>query len=485
MTHPWTKNYSLYRQILSEPERFILNYLVPNINESEAAFKRRVLLSPSFSIVKNNIEKIKNAFVREFHKILRLGGPVSYHRFVYQTQTMDAFLANNIVSEVLGMGRVAIFVDRSPQDESANRSAKFTNPPYLHYFTAEHINELRYDRNTLVFASLVSWNDAYPTQITLELTPDGVVATHGDSESYILALPEIPLVVIDLGVGLIESVARHQIALLNIESSSTLNVINTNFPIYTEQVDAMQTLADIVKNAETEEVKVGPEDGRRYSKGLERPQFINPSSEPVKASILKENQLISQINEMMGFDAEGNIHILTNLSYLFEAAERKIAELWAMYTSEDPPLIEYPKEFPMIVDTDYITKLFDFVDRIPVRSYKEALLSKISGMLIPGLVIDEELTSLPALETRPKDIYEDLRNGLLSVKTASLLRGYAEDEHVQAREDHIDRLKRIQAAQTSPGAAARGLPDLDPNPDSGKIEKEGKPQRGEGNDPSS
>jgi hypothetical protein len=61
-------------------------------------------------------------------------------------------------------------------------------------------------------------------------------------------------------------------------------------------------------------------------------------------------------------------------------------------------------------------------------------------------------------------------NGLVSAELASQIRGYPKGEVEKAKNDHAERLARIQLAQISP--AARGNPLADPNPNGAKLEKE-------------
>ncbi len=94
-------------------------------------------------------------------------------------------------------------------------------------------------------------------------------------------------------------------------------------------------------------IKVGATHGRTYDKGMNPPAFINPSAEPLRASLELQDRLKRDIRELVNLavsslavrasaesKAMDNQGLEAGLSYiglLLESAERQIAEFWAAY----------------------------------------------------------------------------------------------------------------------------------------------------------
>src|SRR3990172_4249296 len=119
-----------------------------------------------------------------------------------------------------------------------------------------------------------------------------------------LELTRIPFVMLDIGSSLIKDVCQHQIALLNLGSSDVSYALRSNFPFYIEQKD-LRAVGAHLKHAATEDgtatsggqgatdtnIKVGATHGRTYDKGMNAPAFINPSAEPLRASLELQERL--------------------------------------------------------------------------------------------------------------------------------------------------------------------------------------------------
>jgi hypothetical protein len=117
---------------------------------------------------------------------------------------------------------------------------------------------------------------------------------------------------LDIGDSLIKDVCQHQIALLNLVSSDVNYALKGNFPFYVEQRDmrAMGSHLKVAANADgtatqggqgasDTDIKVGVTQGRAYDKGANAPQFINPSSEPLKASMDLQAKLEADIRKLV------------------------------------------------------------------------------------------------------------------------------------------------------------------------------------------
>ena len=135
-----------------------------------------------------------------------------------------------------------------------------------------------------------------------------------------LDINRIPFVLLELTDSLMKDITRYQASLMNLASSDMFQLIHANFPFLTMQEDSRASSPYIggekgVENDGTEEFDAhendvtnnetvgierrtglakdetvsGPTQGRTYGKNMDRPGFINPSSETVQASMEKQN----------------------------------------------------------------------------------------------------------------------------------------------------------------------------------------------------
>ena len=109
-------------------------------------------------------------------------------------------------------------------------------------------------------------------------------------------------------------------ALLNLSSSDIVYALRSNFPLYVEQFDprvdnlyrrpaghnivnTTDESTSIVQAGERDdsiaaknyEIKVGATTGRRVPKGLDYPTYVHPSSESLRASMAKQDELKKDI----------------------------------------------------------------------------------------------------------------------------------------------------------------------------------------------
>src|SRR5690606_20232795 len=121
------------------------------------------------------------------------------------------------------------------------------------------------------------------------------------------------------------------------------------------------------QGAEDSDIKVGVSVGRAYALGTERPGFIHPSSEPLKASMelqrklerdtrelvnLAVAQLGQQSAESKQMDPAGLEAGLSFIGLVLENGERKIASHWASYENSKPATIKYPDRYSLKTDAD-------------------------------------------------------------------------------------------------------------------------------------
>lgn len=354
------------------------------------------------------------------------------------------------------------------------------------------------------------------------------------SNEQILEITKIPFVVFELSDSLLRDVANTQIALLNLESSDISYALKGNYPFYTEQFNTRENLP-IIRQAQSDyrelvncddtcaaptndqqETEVGASQGRRYPIGADRPGFIHPSPEPLRVSMDKQESLKKDIRQLVhlalstiqpkmasaeskSLDQQGLESGLSYIGLELERGERLIAAYWSMYENvTEIPTIIYPKQWSLKSTADIqaeVDQLTKVRDDIPSSTFKIQVNKKIAGLIIGPFVatstmdtIEQELQDAKGASSNPKTIVGDVETGLLGLETATNLRGYPPDEVAAAARDHAERLARITQAQTptttsNPASgsnpAARGLPDLSPNPTKDAAsEKVGKQGRG-------
>jgi len=334
-----------------------------------------------------------------------------------------------------------------------------------------------------------------------------------------LELTRIPFVLLDIGGSLIKDVCQQQIALLNLGSSDVNYALRANFPFYVEQRD-LKASGGYLKVVATEDgtatsggqgaadadIKVGVTHGRTYDKSMNQPAFIAPPSEPLRASLELQDRLKRDIRELVNLavsalsvrvsaeskqmDNQGLEAGLSYIGLVLESAERQIVEHWAAYEERTPSkrqvaTIKYPERYSLKTDADRIkeaTDLTKLMNSVPGRKVKRELSKGIVQALLGGKIsvddleaINKEIDSAHYTNSDPQTIILAAQAGLVGEKTGSMALGFDSEEYLAARQDHLDRVKRIAEAQgivkgaSDPGA--RGLPDLSENSNAGADEK--------------
>jgi hypothetical protein len=307
-------------------------------------------------------------------------------------------------------------------------------------------------------------------------------------------------------------VADYQGALLNLASSDMV-AIASNFPFYVEQYnpqfdmnmlkqagpddDGSEAVSQVSKDKKFD---VGTTQGRRYPKGLDQPAFINPSSEPLVASMKKQDTMQKEIRQIINLSIanleptrasdeskqQDDKGLEAGLSYIgmeLEYGEQEIAEIWAMYEgSTTPATVIYPTDYKLLSDEERRQEAKDceeMMGKIPSHTYKQVMAKKIVKLTIgnkstPDLLarIDQEIDSAVVIISDSAVVRSDHEAGLVGDQLASQLRGYPDGEYLIAQEDHAKRATRVLAAQTSNmDSGARGVDDLGTDPDAAAKEK--------------
>ena len=406
---------------------------------------------------------------------------------------MEGYVGCVLLEELLAIGKIGVYIDRPPLGKTKADSKS----PYLYHYRAESIKSWAFDNQNHLTALLLEDNipeldengliqDYKKEYKFLKLMESGVqVQIYSEEDEIIhedlLNLKQIPFVIFEISQSLLTDIASYQIALVNLASADMNFVLKANYPFYTEQFSPMAEMAHLKTEVseETSDISVGVTHGRKYAKGLERPQFINPSSESLDASMRKEDALVLEIRQLVSLSLlnlkpvcasqearqEDNQGLEAGLSYIgLELAhgERSIAEIWCNYEGQSfNGKIVYPEKYSLKSDEDCrkeAEELATLSPKIPSRTFQKETAKNIVNILYGMKLkqetlnqIMDEIDKAPALITNPDSIIQDHQEGLVSDVTASILRGYPEGEAEKAKIDQAERAARIVVAQTKAG----------------------------------
>lgn len=545
--HSWDK----WRIIFAGGEEFIYTYCKKfSHREDDKDYRDRLLMTPCPAFAKAAIINIRNSVYSRLGDVTRYEGTDSYQKAVLGDErgvdllgsSMNTFMGIKVLDELLTIGHVGIYVDM-PIITGNTLADRGNKRPYIYLYPAEDIRSWGWDlgNNPNEFSSLllrdhIDQIDKDTKLVTGKTTRYRLYAINEDrkvtvryydeddkqidingeptDETIVLDIDKIPFVFLHIGQSLLIDAANHQIALLNMGSADVAYSIKSNFPFYIEPFDPKsqspyikQQAAEFVQTSQdpftqiesvsvdtNQEIRVGATTGRRYAQGLNPPAFIHPSPEPLKISIEKQDQLKTEIKELVNLaltnianesaeaksiNNQGLESGLAYLGYVLQLAENRIGTLWSMYEgSASTPKITYPDEYKLLSisdqtkEIDQLTKLGTSIESTTYRrTIAKQLVKKSVGSFTSKEQIDRmfsEIDDAHIVIIDPALLITDLENGLVSHETASLARGYPVGETDKAKEDHAERLALIQAAQTKPGIA-----DMDIEPGkSTRLEKE-------------
>jgi len=325
-----------HRIIYDGGRTFVDNYLSKfDKREYMSDFYARRNMAYSPAAAKTAILEMRDAIFQRLVDIRREGGPVSYVKAVagqnggvdLNGTKMTTFVGQIVLPELLAMGAVGICIDRATEI----RSRLDETSPYLYIYKKEDILNWRYENGKLSALYLRRYLNEYddmglPKGVNEQYryyskTNDGIIVKDFDRneneiDSYILNLNDIPFVISKIKESLMTDVSDHQIALLNLASSDLNYALKSNFPFYTEQYDVRDMLSEMLASgnaideddevvsegteteantAKTKEINIGVSQGRRYPIGAERPAYIHPSSEPLMASMEKQERIKNMV----------------------------------------------------------------------------------------------------------------------------------------------------------------------------------------------
>ena len=523
VTHPeYDKERSLFKKhrlAYKGGKDFIDAYLKRfSSREDYKEWQNRKELTYVPAYAKSALIDIKNAIHQRLVDVSRKGGPKSWLDTIkgynggvdYQGNSVNSFLGNTVLDELLPMRKVGIFVDRD--NVNTKRDARFKRP-YLYIYRTEDIRSWDYDKqnnltNLLLRSYKIDYNEyglpEKQEETFLHYVLDGTVKLQEyDKDSKPVGgiidsdLTRIPFVIGELSQSLMTDIADYQIAAMNLASGDMNYAQKSNYPFYTEQYDpaaefygrqALPQTSDDVHNTESttdgtssnanssqeKQIEVGATQGRRYPMNTDRPAFINPSPDPLRVSMEKQSVLKEETRELINLnlsslrsvresaeskreDSKGKEEGLSNIGLELEHMERQIAEIWAMYENAEAPTINYPTNYSLKSDNERrleAEQLVDEASRINSATYQKEVAKEAITLMVGHKVgqttldkIVSEIDASSLVFIDPEDIRKDHETGLVSTDTASKIRGYPEGEAEQAKTDHADRLARIAIAQ--------------------------------------
>lgn len=518
--------------------------------ENDTEFQRRKQMTYNPSYASGAIQEVRNSIFERMSDITRTGGPRNYQRAMIGLDNgvdligtnMNHFMGVRALEELLVGAEFGIYVDKPPLE--GDTLADNVDSPYVYLYCREDILAYEYDigYNPNEFKTLLvrDYENRYDQALGLSIQrqerfklfnikiingqrrvvvqmidkPEIAVGIQSLNilgnpemifgEEQILDIDRIPFVMERIPKSFMTDIADAQIALMNLASADIWYLLRANFPFYIEPWDPKSEAGHIKRPESTIEpqhgansIHVGPTSGRRYPMGTNQPAFISPPTDPIKASMLKQDQIKNDIRAMVQLsltsltssadsknaDKEKLEDGLAYLATILQHAENKVAEYWAMYEAAKPAVVQYPTCYSSISETDErenIKLLMDTATKTTSQTLRKACLKLVARKLVGYRInpaeydkIISEINSNKVVLADWQEIAKDIENGLVSNDTASQARGYPAGETQAAAQDHANRLIRIQNAQTpatDPGA--RGLKDQQQDPNAGKQEKQ-------------
>ena len=531
-----------YRLTMEGGRAFVDKYLKKfSTRESNADFNLRRQIAHCSAHAKAALVDLKATIYNRLPEVSREGGEKSYVDAISglgggvdgSGATMDAFIGQNVLMELLGMGKIGVVVDRKPLPEGFSKADSMANPPYLYTVQAESILNWRYDKNkelmAVYFSAEVENLDESGLVDSVETVyhhylkvPEGVDHTvfrvkgkKTTQETELLKISKVPVIILELSQSLLVDVCEIQMALTNMHSSDIVYAQEANYPFYTEQyAPGREYLNRVATGEEPEEdgeaanatqakeagITLGATKGRRYPANLERPAYIHPSPEPLKVSMEKEEQLKAEIRQLLNLglanlvplrassdskqkDKEGVEAGVVVIAQELQRAEGLIAAYWHDYLGEKSSVkIVYPSEFSVKSETERVKEsddLINLAEKIVSTEFKKEIHIIAARNMLRTKLTQEDMERVikgirnSELLLPPKDLIEAVHEGMVSAEFASKLMGFPEGETTKAQKEHADRLARIAIHQQK-GAGARGVVDEGDTDDGDREKREQK-----------
>ena len=404
--------------------------------------------------------------------------------------------------------------------------------PYFYTYRAEDILSWTYGSDNKLSAVLLRRHvyevddvTELPDEMTVSYryirkTVEGVLIEDYEDNTaipyahWVLPISEIPFIIIETNISLMAEIANYQIALLNMASSDINYVTKSNFPFYTEQYDPKSELAEYLRTArmastadtstvsgngaapsegqasdaevaKAREVVIGAAQGRRYGINLDRPEFIHPSPEPLKASMEKQEAMKKDIRQLVSLslanlrpkmesaeskemDQEGLISGLAYLAVILEKAEREAADMWHIYENvKNDVIISYPREFALMSETErskQVQEKAKAMHLVPSKTSQKEIAKDIALIMLghktdPTTMdkILKEIDDATIMNIDPEFIIKAAEAALVSAETASVTIGFPSGEAEKAKTEKAEALAQIAASQTKGQGPVQGV----------------------------
>jgi hypothetical protein len=542
----YSSDWIRFRDIMRGGTAFTRKYVQRFKYEGETEYNDRLSMTPNAGFAKAAVIDVRNAIYQRLDTVRRNGGEDTYQKAIngnlggvdLRGSTMNYFMGMKVLTELLFMGKVGIYVDSPSTDvprQSRSMKDVMGKHPYMYPYVAEDIldwdyylkdNELKLKR--LRLRVVKDQQDALRSYSPItglveyrnyEVTNEGVLLTIEDSSSPkitwqgLLEVSQIPFVVLEMESPLLTDIAFHQIALTNLESADVNYAYRSNTIVYVEEYDPLglgelqgpQMMEEALSEDATtgsdpgrggdnpDIVKIGGTEGRRIPKGLNYPAFINPSSEPLKASREKQEDLKRDIRALINLavsnaqarfasaeskqmDNAGLEAGLAAIGYMLEQAERQVGFIWQDYAGGPNITVKYPVRYSVRTDEERrkdAESLVTVSNSVPSKTFRLEAFKEAAATLFGAKVSDEtmdkitkeiEASEWPTAD--PDQIKIDVEAGLVSKAGASAARGYPKEEATKAKEEQEARDAARMKEQFNAGA--RGVDD---DPEGAREEK--------------
>lgn len=547
--------WELYRDTFRGGEDYLDRYLCKwSERETQADYLVRKSITPIPTFAKAALLDIRNSIYQRLSDIDRSGGSDAYKLAVNgerggvdrKGSSMNSFVGIEVLTELLVMGRVGVFVDAPAVVPTTMATA--TASPYLYVYPIEDIISWTYESpenpgqfkavllrdwsvcmNSSLGVDLPSgretrfrlvWKDDVTGKVHYKLMDEQQnvipLPNSGPDGSVMMDIEEVPFLMPTIGDSLLKDVASYQKALLNLISSDVSWTIKSNIPFLTIQTDGRAAASHLKHPGDDGTPGSQPSSGatesvggkgRYYGMNEERPGFIAPPTEPLRASMDLQEKLEDNIRSLINLAVSNKIGSRTEsaeakkissqgleagLSYIglvLQQAEQQISNFWANYenyVSPKPAKIAYPNRYTLKSDDERIKEakeLLELADRLPSLTARKTLACRALRALLGGHESSQEIETCVRevkaakyVNGNPDSVIAAQMAGLVGDETASMALGYAKGESEKAKADHAERAARVviaqkQASGGEQNSASRGVPELDANRNSGVEEQ--------------
>jgi hypothetical protein len=562
--------WSKYRLAYEGGEDFISTFLYRySKREDEHEYQQRKRLTYNPAHAKSVINIIRNALMVKMPEVQRDGDPRYLDAMEKDVDkfksSMATFLGLDVLPLMLAQGKRAVVMDAPPV--AGTTQAEDRGQPYMWAVNAEDVLSWAYDNDGRYTSILLRESEEIEDPDTglvidarlqyrlmqlvdssfkldaqdiqgqpVKLSGPGVlVRVYDDKERLltppvILNLTRVPVVEFRIVDAVMTDIADMQVALLNLASTDMSFLFRGNFPIYTEQYDPSKqgikpkASRRRMESTEGEEVdlqdRIGTDErgnvaqmgvgkGRGYAKELDRPGFIHPPTENLKASMEKQSQIQREIRMMVDLaltslavkaleqsgkskeaDRMGEEAGLAYVATALETGEREVAGLWHEFIGVPNQAYEvsYPKGYSVRTAEDRdseINTLKETKSAVRSPTFQGMIDKRIIEVAGKRIGSQEEITkaqaevdAMPPMDDnkdRAEMIQKDVAAKVVSREGAAALRGYSEEEALRVMAEDELESERMQANM----AAGFGT-DVEEAEEGGIAEEGGAAQGGPG-----